>query len=227
MSGVWKSVSHQSIRPSTAAFTLIELLIVIAIILILIAIALPNFIEAQNRARVTTAKANQRGMQTALESYHTDYRQYPVGWHLMSVQTPPMPQNFPEDLFSKFRFKILTTPIAYLTQLPESPFLPDCYKHSGGCSPFVLDNGDPYNPGTEYDQDGGFYDHPNARSAGATGRHPSHNQISTWSGTHYHLRDAGPDGIISNSDTFGVSVLAAYNPTNGTKSLGDIWAFGP
>ncbi len=34
-------------------FTLIELLIVIAIILILIAIALPNFMEAQMRAKVT------------------------------------------------------------------------------------------------------------------------------------------------------------------------------
>jgi len=38
-------------------FTLIELLIVIAIILILIAIALPNFLEAQIRARMTRAKA--------------------------------------------------------------------------------------------------------------------------------------------------------------------------
>ena len=41
-------------------FTLIELLIVIAIILILIAIALPNFLEAQERARVTRAKAELR-----------------------------------------------------------------------------------------------------------------------------------------------------------------------
>ena len=61
-----KRVSPIFRESSSAAFTLIELLIVIAIILILIAIALPNFIEAQNRARVTTAKANQRGIKTAL-----------------------------------------------------------------------------------------------------------------------------------------------------------------
>ncbi|MBE7490114.1 prepilin-type N-terminal cleavage/methylation domain-containing protein [bacterium] len=36
-----------------SGFTLIELLIVIAIILILISIALPNFLEAQLRAKVT------------------------------------------------------------------------------------------------------------------------------------------------------------------------------
>ncbi|MCB9769179.1 MAG: prepilin-type N-terminal cleavage/methylation domain-containing protein [Candidatus Omnitrophica bacterium] len=210
-----------------SGFTLIELLIVIAIILILIAIALPNFIEAQNRARVTTAKANQRGIQTALEAYQTDFRQYPVGWHLFSVQQPPIPANFPEDLFVRWRLKILTTPIAYLTQLPESPFLPDCYKHSGGCSEFINDAGVPYNPGSEYEQDGGWYDHPNMRSAGAHGRHPVHNRIETWSGTMYHLRDAGPDGIMSNSDLFGQTVIAAYNPTNGSKSLGDIWTFGP
>ena len=41
-------------------FTLIELLIVIAIILILIAIALPNFLEAQERARVVRANGHLR-----------------------------------------------------------------------------------------------------------------------------------------------------------------------
>jgi len=47
------------------AFTLIELLIVIAIIIILIAIALPNFLEAQIRARATKATAELRIIGTA------------------------------------------------------------------------------------------------------------------------------------------------------------------
>jgi prepilin-type N-terminal cleavage/methylation domain-containing protein len=54
-------------------FTLIELLIVIAIILILIAIALPNFLEAQERARVTRAKAQLRTFETAVYSHIMDY----------------------------------------------------------------------------------------------------------------------------------------------------------
>ena len=52
-------------------FTLIELLIVIAIILILIAIALPNFLEAQIRARVTKANGELRSIATALFDYNT------------------------------------------------------------------------------------------------------------------------------------------------------------
>ncbi len=54
-------------------FTLIELLIVIAIILILISIALPNFLEAQERARVARAKANLKSMQTAGLQHQTFY----------------------------------------------------------------------------------------------------------------------------------------------------------
>lgn len=52
-------------------FTLIELLIVIAIILILIAIALPNFLEAQIRARVTKANGEMRSLSTAVFDYNT------------------------------------------------------------------------------------------------------------------------------------------------------------
>jgi prepilin-type N-terminal cleavage/methylation domain-containing protein len=51
------------------AFTLIELLIVVAIIAILAAIAVPNFLEAQVRAKVSRAKADIRSLATALESY--------------------------------------------------------------------------------------------------------------------------------------------------------------
>jgi len=54
-----------------SGFTLIELLIVIAIILILIAIALPNFLEAQIRARVTKANGELRSLATALFDYNT------------------------------------------------------------------------------------------------------------------------------------------------------------
>ena len=59
------------------AFTLVELLVVIAVIAILAAIAIPNFLEAQTRAKVTRAKADLRVIAEALESYHVDHGRYP------------------------------------------------------------------------------------------------------------------------------------------------------
>src|SRR5690349_11907880 len=64
-------------RISTKAFTLIELLIVVAIIAILAAIAVPNFLEAQTRSKVSRAKADMRTMVTGLESYAVDNNKYP------------------------------------------------------------------------------------------------------------------------------------------------------
>jgi prepilin-type N-terminal cleavage/methylation domain-containing protein len=210
-------------------FTLIELLIVIAIILILISIALPNFLEAQNRARVTRAWGDQRALKTSLASYYNDYKEFPVGWqkNFDPLQTKPYNAwklSFPTGLFVKFRLTILTSPIKYMNSLPESPFGISCYKHSGGCDPILL-NGSPYNPGSEYNQDGPWYDHPNTVSAGSRGKHQGHPRY--WYGTMYHFRDPGPDGVWSNSTQAGQTVIASYTPTNGTKSLGDIWTFGP
>ena len=54
-------------------FTLIELLIVVAIIAILAAIAIPNFLEAQTRAKVATAYADMKSLGTAIESYALDH----------------------------------------------------------------------------------------------------------------------------------------------------------
>ena len=64
------------------AFTLIELLIVVAIIAILAAIAVPNFLEAQTRSKVSRAMADQRSVVTALESYRVDFNKYPEDSYL-------------------------------------------------------------------------------------------------------------------------------------------------
>lgn len=89
------------------AFTLIELLIVVAIIAILAALAVPNFLEAQVRAKAARARADMRTIKTALESYAIDWNEYPRNG----------PAN--DEMYSFLR---LTTPIAYLTEVPPSPF---------------------------------------------------------------------------------------------------------
>jgi prepilin-type N-terminal cleavage/methylation domain-containing protein len=53
-------------------FTLVELLVVVVIIGILAAIALPNFIGAQAKAKAASVKGNMRTIQIASESYATD-----------------------------------------------------------------------------------------------------------------------------------------------------------
>ena len=90
-------------------FTLIELLIVVAIIAILAAIAVPNFLEAQTRAKVSRARTDLRAYATALESYYVDNNAYVPGYKTAEV----------------YGLAVLTSPIAYMTDgYPLDPFIP-------------------------------------------------------------------------------------------------------
>lgn len=57
-------------------FTLIELLVVILIIGILAAIAIPSFLNQREKGQDACAKTMVRTMQTAMETYYTDYNSY-------------------------------------------------------------------------------------------------------------------------------------------------------
>src|ERR1700722_14687830 len=53
-------------------FTLIELMIVIAIIAILAAILVPNFIRARAQGQLSSCESNEKNIGTAMEMYSTD-----------------------------------------------------------------------------------------------------------------------------------------------------------
>ena len=59
-------------------FTLIELLIVIAIIIILAAIAIPNYLRMTDRARRSRVAGDFTSVATALEAYSVDWGAYPL-----------------------------------------------------------------------------------------------------------------------------------------------------
>lgn len=104
-------------------FTLIELLIVIAIILIIISIALPNFLEAQIRARVTKSKGELHTLRTTFEEYNQDWRQYPRGW----IWFLPMPYSHNWGLLPNE----MTTPVRYITKIFDDLFAIDYNDFAG------------------------------------------------------------------------------------------------
>ena len=60
------------------AFTLLELLVVVAIIAILTAIAVVNLSQAQERALMSADAGNLHAIATALQSYYIDYGTLPL-----------------------------------------------------------------------------------------------------------------------------------------------------
>lgn len=68
-------------------FTLIELMIVIAIIIILAAVAIPNYLRMTDRAKKAALESDLKSLATALETFHTDWGQYPAdGWENMKLE---------------------------------------------------------------------------------------------------------------------------------------------
>lgn len=65
-------------REHERGFTLIELMIVVAIIAILAGILIPNFVNARSQAQTAACESNLRAIATALELYYADNQVYPT-----------------------------------------------------------------------------------------------------------------------------------------------------
>jgi prepilin-type N-terminal cleavage/methylation domain-containing protein len=114
-------------------FTLIELLIVVAIIAILAAIAVPNFLEAQIRSKVSRAQTDMRSLGMAIEAYMVDVNQYVASAshaHAPTVNSM-LPTGTGKNAQGRLTFAVrtpqrilmtLTTPTSYITSYPPDPF---------------------------------------------------------------------------------------------------------
>ncbi|MCX7718675.1 MAG: type II secretion system protein GspG [Candidatus Sumerlaeaceae bacterium] len=179
------------------------------------AIAVPNFLEAQTRAKVSRAKADIRSLATALESYAVDNNKYPLD----ITDTSGMNRT-PAGYFWYISNRI-TTPISYITDNQ----LIDPFRDRRSTLPPVYWRFRYVN----YSDADYYAANPAILPGGGTGDYTSQ---SYYLGAPYHgawrLSSAGPDAVAGANGNFAppplvfVGPLIAYDPTNGTVSWGDI-----
>jgi len=198
------------------AFTLIELLIVVAIIAILAAIAVPNFLEAQTRSKVSRGKADMRSIATAVEAYKVDSNQYPMDYQFYQFG------GMLGDQFANCCLGRLTTPVAFMTSLPFNVFK--------------------YKPGNWYDGDPRWYGYKSDLRWREILLPRFQSDPDAEFAYHWVLMSVGPDETTNWGEymLFGEKILdkqtsggvgggdgCLYDPTNGTVSAGDIVRVGP
>lgn len=93
---------------SRTGFTLIELMIVVAIIGILAAIAIPNFLTFRLKAKISEAKSNLGSIRIGEEAYNTEEDTYygPIAQYPANAPTTTkQPWNVTETSFSAIAFE--------------------------------------------------------------------------------------------------------------------------
>jgi general secretion pathway protein G len=127
----------QKVHSRELGFTLVELMVVVAIIALLAAIIIPNYVHARAQAAVSESEANLKQIATSLELYYGDNQAYPptgggqVNPALFGGATNPYMTSTPTNALGR-------QPYAYLN-VPAAAGKPDSYT--------VTDAG-PYDPTT-------------------------------------------------------------------------------
>ncbi|MDX9753947.1 MAG: prepilin-type N-terminal cleavage/methylation domain-containing protein [bacterium] len=206
-------------------FTLIELLIVVAIIGILAAIAVPNFMNAQIRAKIARCYSDMKAMSTAIKSLQIDTNHLPIdGWDDDTTEGRKILKevfngvgDFPEaERKTSHYLAVLTSPVSYMSSVPLDPFMSQAMDEAnrGFGSPFdtyIYADVDPRIPGTN--QGIQALSSPLAEEFGIT-------PLKTGE---FAIIGLGPDGVagVGTSGTYG-SRGFPYNSSNGLISAGDV-----
>jgi len=226
-------------RKEKRGFTLIELLIVVAIIAILAAIAVPNFLEAQVRSKVSRSKADLRTEAVAMEAYFVDWNSYPRD------EDANFDMQFNSDLViagtGDNGLIQLTTPVAYINSNFADPFatgqaavvaniVPGYYIGSGSQSyvSTVAENKDGQKSFELSSAVGGKAAFvalgigPDQKRARNSYKNFPYMQVS---GAEYGS-NSGPTTMLDTGSYNQPAEYITYDPSNGTSSVGDIYQFG-
>ncbi len=206
-----------SLKRFGKGFTLIELLIVVAIIAILAAIAVPNFLEAQTRSKISRARADMRSLATGLEAYYVDFNRYPPMLGVPPFGQPLNPNNG-YGVARGFGFRGTphnpTTPISYLTSV-----FTDVFKIGAKATPASSGSaGRPYINGNPFD--GSFIYHNIKQFADVSGSGFDAADLEDYGG--WRIFSLGPDKTYNSIGTADPTGGWKYDPTNGTISSGMI-----
>ncbi|HOJ58775.1 MAG TPA: prepilin-type N-terminal cleavage/methylation domain-containing protein [bacterium] len=207
-------------------FTLIELLIVVAIIGILAAIAVPNFLNAQIRAKVSRCWSDMKALDTAVRMCLMDTNHLPIdGWDDDTPEGRKILKevfngvgDFPEsDRKTSHYLAVLTSPIAYMSSVPIDPFIAknSLETERGFGSPFdtyIYADQDPRIPGD--DQGIQALSSPVAEQFG----------IRPLKDNEWAFIGLGPDGVAGIGTGTGAYSTRGfpYSSSNGLVSRGDV-----
>jgi len=203
-------------------FTLVELLIVIDIIVTITAIAVPNLISANIKAKVKGIKSEMGSIAIALEDYRIDKGDYPI---------EPDPSKYDPDEIAKpdkaFDHHSKAVGLGKLVFPPQASDPVYLYRVPG----------DPFNDGGEEEWNG---------TSGAHNNHycyftaDASRQSSSTEAKYWALVSYGPDkardidsytkawnAVDPNAPNHDTYKNLIYNPDNGITSSGDIVIIGP
>jgi len=208
---------HCSKISKPSAFTLIELLIVVAIIAILAAIAVPNFLEAQTRAKVSRVQADLRTYDTAMEMYRIDHNKPSPTYRNVAPET------------RKWIVHHLTTPVAYMTQGLPDPFNTD-QGYNQNFTNGVFDPDQTYliawGPDHLHSPNGVYSSAREAQYASFFQLYPDYSNGSLFKRKNFvFFFSLGPDRRFDILEALTPRAVHTYDATNGTLSRGEIGRF--
>jgi len=88
-------------KPGDKGFTLVELMVVVTVIAILVTIAVPNFMGAITRAKLSKAFAEMRNLGNAIEMFWIDHGAYPTSSSDLTGPGLIYITSIPTDIFNK------------------------------------------------------------------------------------------------------------------------------